>query len=199
MSDTANLTKKEQQEIRGAEARISRVAKLQKELEEARELASKGTVKKIEDINAQTSKLDERIGKVDEQIAATQERRAGIVARKDELIKAKYILAEEITEFLSHDDRIRLHLDAPETVADNTPLTGDQAAAIADSAEQAEAAENAAGESETPAEADAKDEPVADDVTAPVADAPAKAEPEAENPAEPVKAKTTRTRTVKAK
>jgi chromosome segregation ATPase len=139
MSDTANLTKKEQQELRGAEARISRVAKLQQQLEEAREQASQGTVKKIEDINAQVSKLDERAEKVDEQIAAVQQRKQHLLDRRDELVKAKHALAEEITEFLSHEDRVRLHLDVPEAVGDNTPLTTEQAEAIAESAEQAEA------------------------------------------------------------
>jgi uncharacterized protein YdcH (DUF465 family) len=159
MSDTANLTKKEQQELRGAEARISRVAKLQQQLEEAREQASKNTVKKIEDINAQAAKLDERVTKVDEQIAAAQQRKQHILDRRDELVKAKYVLADEISEFLTHDDRVRLHLDVPEAVTNNTPLTEEQAEAIAEQAEQAEAnGTDVEGEDETPAEADAKAE-----------------------------------------
>jgi hypothetical protein len=157
MSETANLTKKEQQELRGAEARISRVAKLQQQLEEAREQASKNTVKKIEDINAQAAKLDERVSKVDEQLAATQQRKQHLLDRRDELVKAKYVLADEISEYLSHDDRVRLHLDTPEAVSDNTPLTEEQAEAIAEQAEQAEA-EDKAGEDETPTEADAREE-----------------------------------------
>ena len=157
MTDSTNLTKKEAQEIRGAEARISRVEKLKKQLEEAREQASQGTVKKIEDINAQVVKLDERAGKVDEQIEATKLRKQALTDRRDELVKAKHVLADEIKEFLSHDDRVRLHLDMPENVSDNTPLSAEQAAAIAGEAEQAEA-DDANGEDETPAEADAKEE-----------------------------------------
>jgi uncharacterized protein YdcH (DUF465 family) len=179
MSDTANLTKKEQQELRGAEARISRVAKLQQQLEEAREQASKGTVKKIEDINAQVDKLDERATKVDEQIAATQQRKQHLLDRRDELVKAKHALADEITEYLSHDDRVRLHLDVPEAVGDNTPLTPEQAEAIAESAEKAES-EGTDVEDETPAEAETRVD--------------AETDAEAETTAEPVKAKTTRTR-----
>ena len=177
MSDTANLTKKEQQELRGAEARISRVAKLQQQLEEAREQASKGTVKKIEDINSQVDKLDERVSKVDEQIAATQQRKQHLLDRRDELVKAKHALADEITEYLSHDDRVRLHLDVPEAVGDTTPLTHEQAEAIAEQAEQAEA-EDKAGEDETPAEADAKEEAEEAELVDRVADeAPATAKP----------------------
>jgi len=142
MSDTANLTKKEQQELRGAEARISRVAKLQQQLEEARVQASQNTVKKIEDINAQVAKLDERAGKVDEQIAAVQQRKQALIDRRDELVKAKYVLADEIAEFLTPADHERLHLDQPENVTDNTPLTQDQVDAIADEAEKAEAEDN---------------------------------------------------------
>jgi uncharacterized protein YdcH (DUF465 family) len=184
MSDTANLTKKEQQELRGAEARISRVAKLQQQLEEAREQASKNTVKKIEDINAQVEKLDERTDKVDEQIAAVQQRKQHLLDRRDELVKAKHALADEITEYLSHEDRVRLHLDVPEAVGDNTPLTAEQAEAIAEEAEKAEAnGTDVEGEDETPAEADAKEE--AEEV---------KTEVKTEAPA-----KTTRTRATKAK
>jgi uncharacterized protein YdcH (DUF465 family) len=138
MTDSANLTKKEQQELRGAEARISRVAKLQQQLEEARVQASQNTVKKIEDINAQVVKLDERAGKVDEQIAAVQQRKQALITRRDELVKAKYVLADEIAEFLTPEDHERLHLDATENVANNTPLTEEQAEAIADSAVKAE-------------------------------------------------------------
>jgi hypothetical protein len=173
MSDTANLTKKEQQELRGAEARLSRVAKLQQQLEEAREQASKNTVKKIEDINAQVGKLDERVEKVDEQLAATQQRKQHLLDRRDELVKAKYVLADEIEEFLSHEMREDLHLDATESVSNNTPLTQEQAEAIGDEAEQAEAADN--GEDESPAEADAKEE----------AEEEAKAEEPAETKAKP--------------
>jgi hypothetical protein len=159
MSDTANLTKKEQQELRGAEARISRVAKLQQQLEEAREQASKGTVKKIEDINSQVAKLDERVDKVDEQIEAVKLRKQHLLDRRDELVKAKHALADEITEYLSHDDRVRLHLDVPEAVGDNTPLTTEQAEAIAEQAEQAEAeGTDVEDEDESPAEADARQE-----------------------------------------
>jgi DNA repair exonuclease SbcCD ATPase subunit len=177
MSDTANLTKKEQQELRGAEARISRVAKLQQQLEEAREQASKNTVKKIEDINAQVEKLDERTDKVEEQIAAVQQRKQHLLDRRDELVKAKHALADEIEEFLSHDDRVRLHLDVPEAVGDNTPLTAEQAEVIAEQAEQAEAnGTDVEGEDETPAEADAKEEA-----------AEAEAEVKTEAPAKPTR------------
>jgi hypothetical protein len=184
MSDTANLTKKEQQELRGAEARISRVAKLQQQLEEAREQASKNTVKKIEDINAQAEKLDARVDKVDEQIEAIKLRKQHLLDRRDELIKAKHVLADEITEYLTHDDRVRLHLDVPENVSNNTPLTEEQAEAIADEAEKAEAEDTVVdedrGEDESPAEADAKEEAQEQldrtTVTKAVADAEAKAE-----------------------
>lgn len=182
MSDTANLTKKEQQELRGAEARISRVAKLQQQLEEAREQASKNTIKKIEDINAQADKLDERVAKVDEQLAATQQRKQHLLDRRDELVKAKYVLADEISEYLSHDDRVRLHLDQTENVSDNTPLTEEQAEAIADAAEKAEAEHTTVGEDETPAEAEVRVD--------------AETDAEAKTAAEPVKAKSTRTRKV---
>jgi chromosome segregation ATPase len=180
MSDSANLTKKEQQELRGAEARISRVAKLEQQLREARELASQNTVKKIEDINAQVDKLDERVTKVDEQIAAVQQRKQHLLDRRDELVKAKHALADEITEYLSHDDRVRLHLDIPEAVQDNTPLTPEQAEAIAESAEKAEA-EGTDVEDETPAEAEARVD----------------TETDAEAEAEAVPAKSTRTRAKK--
>jgi uncharacterized protein YdcH (DUF465 family) len=179
MSD--NLTKKEQQELRGAEARISRVAKLQQQLEEAREQASKGTVKKIEDINAQVDKLDERAEKVDEQIAAVQARKQHLLDRRDELVKAKHALADEITEYLSHDDRVRLHLDTPEAVGDTTPLTHEQAEAIAEQAEHAEAeGTDVEGEDESPAEADAREEAEEAEVQT--------------KPATQAKAKTTRSR-----
>jgi hypothetical protein len=148
MSDTAKLTKKEQQEIRGAEARISRVAKLQQQLEEARQLASQNTVKKIEDINSQVDKLDERAAKVDEQIAATQARKQALIDRRDELVKAKYVLADEIAEHLTPEDHERLRLDATENVANNTPLTEEQAEAIAESAEHAEEEGNVVGDEE---------------------------------------------------
>ena len=146
MSDTANLTKKEQQELRGAEARISRVAKLQQQLAEAREQASANTVKKIEDINAQVVKLDERAGKVDEQIAAVQQRKQHLIDRRDELVKAKYVLADEIAEYLTPADHERLGLDTPENVTDNTVLSPEQVEAIADEATKAEEAEDAEDE-----------------------------------------------------
>jgi uncharacterized protein YdcH (DUF465 family) len=148
MSDTANLTKKEQQELRGAEARISRVAKLQQQLEEARTLASQNTVKKIEDINAQVVKLDERAGKVDEQIAAVQQRKQALIDRRDELVKAKYVLADEIAEYLTPADHERLGLDTPENVTDNSVLTTEQVDAIADSASKAEEEGDAEDEDE---------------------------------------------------
>ena len=161
MSDTANLTKKEQQELRGAEARISRVAKLQQQLEEARVQASQNTVKKIEDINAQVVKLDERAAKVDEQIVAVQQRKQALLDRRDELVKAKYVLADEVAEFLTPADHERLHLDATENVANNTPLTDEQAQAIADEAEKAEAEDNgeASTEDEIPVDPEVKAEP----------------------------------------
>jgi uncharacterized protein YdcH (DUF465 family) len=189
MSDTANLTKKEQQELRGAEARISRVAKLQQQLEEAREQASKNTVKKIEDINAQVEKLDERAAKVDEQIAAVQQRKQHLIDRRDELVKAKYVLADEIAEFLTPADHERLHLDATENVANNTPLTEEQAEAIAEQAEKDEAQdeEYAKGFADTAAEVAATTE---------VAEADVEAELEQERKAP---AKPTRTRATKAK
>ena len=189
MTDNTNLTKKEAQELRGAEARISRVAKLQQQLEEAREQASQGTVKKIEDINAQVVKLDERAGKVDEQIAAVQQRKQALVDRRDELVKAKHVLADEIKEFLSHDDRVRLHLDMPENVSDNTPLSAEQVEAIANEAEQAEAEddENAKAFADTAAEVAATTE-VAE------ADVEEELEQERSEPAKAAPAKTTRTR-----
>jgi uncharacterized protein YdcH (DUF465 family) len=186
MSD--NLTKKEQQELRGAEARISRVAKLQQQLEEAREQASKGTVKKIEDINAQVNKLDERVDKVDEQIEAVKQRKQHLLDRRDELVKAKHALADEITEYLSHDDRVRLHLDVPEAVSDNTPLTPEQAEAIAEQAEHAEA-EGTDVEDESPAEADAREEAEESEDENALEDSVTETEP--------AKAKATRTRAKK--
>jgi uncharacterized protein YdcH (DUF465 family) len=176
MSDTANLTKKEQQELRGAEARINRVAKLQQQLEEARIQASQNTVKKIEDINSQVEKLDERAGKVDEQIAAVQARKQALVNRRDELVKAKYALADEVAEFLTPADHERLGLDHPEHVTNNTPLTPEQVEAVAESAHEAE--EEGNDEAETLAVLD-KDEVKAEAETA---------------KAEPAKAKPTRSR-----
>jgi uncharacterized protein YdcH (DUF465 family) len=147
MSDT-NLTKKEQQELRGAEARLNRVQKLEQQLREARELASKNTVTKIQDINSQVDKLDERAAKVDEQITAAQQRKQALVDRRDELVKAKYVLADEIEEFLSQELREELRLDTVENVSNNTQLTTEQAEAIAEEAEAAEAEDNGNAEDE---------------------------------------------------
>lgn len=133
MTDNA-LTKKEQQEIRGAEARLSRVEKLQEELAKAQAAASERTIQKIEDINAQVTKLDERGAKIDEQIAATEVRKQALVARRDELVKAKFVLADEIAEYLTPADHERLGLDTPVNVTDNTVLSTEQVDAIADSA-----------------------------------------------------------------
>lgn len=138
MTENTSLTKKEQQELRGAEARLSRIEKLQQQLEEARLNASQGTIKKIEDINSQSEKLAERILKVQEQVDAAVLRKQALVARQDELIKAKYVLADEIAEYLTPSDHERLHLDTPENVEDNTFLTTAQVEEIADSAAQAE-------------------------------------------------------------
>jgi uncharacterized protein YdcH (DUF465 family) len=180
MSDTAKLTKKEQQELRGAEARISRVAKLQQQLEEARQLASQNTVKKIEDINSQVVKLDERAGKVDEQIAAVQQRKQALIDRRDELVKAKYALADEIAEHLTPEDHERLGLDTPTNVTNNTPLTPEQVEAVAESAHEAEAK---GSEDENALEDSVTVEPVAEDE-----------KPVTEVKAEPAKAKPTRSR-----
>ena len=139
MSDNANLTKKEQQELRGAEARISRVEKLQQQLEEARAAASERTIQKIEDINAQSVKLADRILKIQEQIESTIVRKQALVARQDELIKAKFVLADEIAEYLTPADHERLHLDTPENVEDNSLLTTEQVEEIAESAHKDEA------------------------------------------------------------
>mgnify|MGYP003592294686 CR=1 FL=1 len=135
MTDNA-LTKREQQEIRGAEARLSRVEKLQEELAKAQAAASERTIQKIEDINAQVIKLDERGAKIDEQIAATEVRKQALVARRDELVKAKFVLADEIAEYLTPADHERLGLDTPVNVTDNTVLTTEQVDAIAESAHE---------------------------------------------------------------
>jgi uncharacterized protein YdcH (DUF465 family) len=181
MSDTAKLTKKEQQELRGAEARISRVTKLQQQLEEARIQASQSTVKKIEDINAQVEKLDERAGKVDEQIAAVQQRKQALIDRRDELVKAKYALADEIAEYLTPGDHERLGLDHPENVTNNTPLTPEQVEAAAESAQKAEAEDKTVDE-------------VADNEAKPEAETLSLNKDEAKAEAEPAKAKPTRSR-----
>ena len=129
-------------------------------------LNDKGLTAKIEDINAQASKLDERIAKADEQVAAAQQRMRHLVDRHDELIKAKYALADEIAEHLTPEDHERLGLDQPENVTDNTPLTPEQVEAVAESAHEAEEQDTTVEESENKTEDKEEVDRVADEAPA---------------------------------
>lgn len=122
-----NLTKKEQQELRGAEAKLSRVEKLKAQLAEAQAAAGQGTIKKIEEINVQVSKLEEREAKINEQVEQLKGRKQVNRDRIEELVKAKNLLASEIAEHLTPEDHERLGLDTPEPApeAEELPETAE--------------------------------------------------------------------------